>query len=73
MALAFLECLLEHIRQYGDALADSDAQLTWWVGAWAYANAHACGSKAWVKTNQYSPVDGQYTTFFDGLAYAQTY
>lgn len=79
-ALPHLERWLERTQQHGAALTDigaqagiaADAQLTWRVGAWAYANAHACGSKAWVKTNQYSPVDGQYTAFFDGLAYAQT-
>lgn len=79
-ALPHLERWLERIQRSSDALADigaqagmvADAQLTWRVGAWAYANAQACGSKAWIKTNHYSPVDGQYTAFFGGLAHIQT-
>ena len=51
----------DNLRQIGlkaGIMADSNSSNS--VAKWGYTNAHAGGSKAWVKSSQYEPIDKSY-------------
>lgn len=71
-ALPHLERWLERLALKADALAElgndagfvTDATVTRQVGAWAYSNAAASNSHAWIKANCYVPINDTYTDRF---------
>lgn len=72
-ALPHLEKWLSRIVQHSDSLAEigaeagfvTDLQVTHQVGSWAYSNAAASASQAWLAANNYCPIDQSYTDCFD--------
>ena len=72
-ALPHLEKWLSRIVQHSDSLAEigaeagfvTDLQVTRQVGSWAYSNAAASASQAWLAANNYCPIDQSYTDCFD--------
>lgn len=73
-ALPHLERWLERMMSKADALTEIGAEagfitepmVAHQVGAWAYSNAVASGSKAWSSANNYEPIDQRYTDSFTG-------
>jgi len=71
-ALPHLEKWLARMVQHADSLSEigadagfvTDLQVTRQVGSWAYSNAVASGSQAWLAANSYSPVDMRYSDCF---------
>ena len=71
-ALPHLERWLERIQMHADALAQIGADagfvvessIAHQVCSWAYSNAVACGSQAWIEANSYSPIGQEYLDCF---------
>lgn len=71
-ALPHLERWLERMMSKADALAEigveagfvAEPLVARQVGAWAYANAVASASQAWVAANNYNPIDQRYSDCF---------
>ena len=71
-ALPHLERWLQRNLKHADNLKEigsgagfvTDAGVARQVGSWAYANAVASESQAWLATNSYSPIDRRYTDCF---------
>lgn len=71
-ALPHLERWLERMISKSDALSEigveagfiSEPTIAHQVGAWAYSNALASASKAWIAANKYSPIDKHYADCF---------